>query len=163
MPSFDLVSEIDLQEVRNAVENAEREVTNRWDFRNATADIVFNEKNNNIKMTSESEFQVQQLLDIVRDKLLKRGIEHSALLLDEQIEHSGKLYSQTASLQQGIDSAQAKKIVKLIKDGKLKVQTQIQGEQVRITGKSRDELQQAIALLKQTDLGQPLQFINFRQ
>ncbi|MGL4858675.1 MAG: YajQ family cyclic di-GMP-binding protein [Enterobacteriaceae bacterium] len=162
MPSFDIVSEIDMQEVRNAVDNASRELTSRWDFRNVPASFTFNDKNQTIKVSSESDFQVNQLLDILRDKLIKRGIEGSSLDIPEQPEHSGKTYSVEVSLKQGIDSAMAKQIVKLLKESKLKVQSQIQGDQVRVTGKSRDDLQNAIAAVKGGELGQPFQFINFR-
>ncbi|TKI06293.1 YajQ family cyclic di-GMP-binding protein [Martelella alba] len=162
MPSFDIVSEIDMQEVRNAVENASRELTTRWDFRNVPASFELNEKNQTITTKSESEFQVRQLLEILREKLAKRGIEGGAIDVPEQMEHSGKSYSQEAKLKQGIDTALAKQIVKLIKDSKLKVQAQIQGEHVRVTGKSRDDLQSVIALVRGAELGQPFQFTNFR-
>lgn len=162
MPSFDIVSEIDFQEVRNGVENALREVTNRFDFRGVLAEIELNEKNKTIKITSESDFQVKQLIDVLKDKLLKRGIEGSALEVPEEALHSGKTFSVEATLKQGIDTPVAKQIVKLIKESKIKVQTQIQGEQVRVTGKSRDDLQGAISLIKQAELGQPFQYINFR-
>lgn len=162
MPSFDIVSEIDMQEVRNAVENANRELTTRWDFRNVPASFELNEKNQSIKAASESDFQVKQLIEILREKLAKRGIEGGALELPDELEHSGKTYSVDAKLKQGIETGLAKKIVKLIKDSKLKVQAQIQGEQVRVTGKARDDLQQVIALVKGAELGQPFQFTNFR-
>ncbi|ALB54046.1 YajQ family cyclic di-GMP-binding protein [Cronobacter universalis] len=162
MPSFDIVSEVEMREVQNAVENATRELETRFDFRNVTASFELNEKNQTIKVTSESDFQVNQLLDILRAKLLKRGIEGSSIEVPEEFEHSGKTWSVEAKLKQGIDSAMAKKIVKLIKDSKLKVQAQIQGEQVRVTGKARDDLQQTIALVRGGNLGQPFQFNNFR-
>lgn len=162
MPSFDIVSEIDMPEVRNGVENATRELSTRWDFRNIPASFELNEKNETIKVSSESDFQVQQLIDILRDKLAKRGIDGGALDISEELEHSGKTYSTNVKLKQGIDKELAKKIVKLIKDSKLKVQAQIQGEQVRVTGKARDDLQSVIALIKGADLGQPFQFNNFR-
>lgn len=162
MPSFDIVSEIDMQEVRNAVENATRDLSTRWDFRNVPASFELNEKSQSIKVASESDFQVQQLIDIMREKLLKRGIEGGALEVPEEFEHSGKTYSVEAKLKQGIETTQAKKIVNLIKDSKLKVQAQIQGEQVRVTGKSRDDLQGVMALIRGGNLGQPFQFTNFR-
>ncbi|EJJ0660361.1 YajQ family cyclic di-GMP-binding protein [Cronobacter sakazakii] len=162
MPSFDIVSEVDMREVQNAVENATRELETRFDFRNVTASFELNEKNQTIKVTSESDFQVNQLLDILRAKLLKRGIEGSSIEVPEEFDHSGKTWSVEAKLKQGIDSVMAKKIVKLIKDSKLKVQAQIQGEQVRVTGKARDDLQQTIALVRGGNLGQPFQFNNFR-
>lgn len=162
MPSFDIVSEIQMPEVKNGVENASRELTTRWDFKNVEASFELNEKNETIKATSQSEFQVQQLLDILRDKLAKRGIDGGALDIPEELEHSGKLYSITVKLKQGIDKELVKKIVKLIKDSKIKVQAQVQGDQVRVTGKSRDDLQATMALVKNGELGQPFQFTNFR-
>ncbi|ASY76323.1 YajQ family cyclic di-GMP-binding protein [Pectobacterium polaris] len=162
MPSFDIVSEIDMQEVRNAVENATRDLSTRWDFRNVPASFELNEKSQTIKVASESDFQVQQLVDILREKLVKRGIEGGALEIPEEMEHSGKTYSVEAKLKQGIETTLAKQIIKLIKDSKLKVQAQIQGEQVRVTGKSRDDLQGVMALIRGGNLGQPFQFTNFR-
>jgi uncharacterized protein YajQ (UPF0234 family) len=162
MPSFDIVSEIDMQEVLNAVENASRELQNRWDFRNVPASFDLNEKSETIKVASESDFQVNQLLDILREKLAKRGIEGAALEIPDEMDHSGKTYSVTAKLHSGIESALAKKIVKLIKDSKLKVQSQVQGDEVRVTGKSRDDLQSVMTLVRGADLGQPFQFKNFR-
>jgi len=162
MPSFDIVSEVDLQEVRNAVDNASREVESRFDFRGVTAEFELNDKNQTIKVLSESDFQVNQLIDILRAKLLKRGIEGSSIEVPEEFVHSGKNWSVDAKLKQGIEATIAKKIVKLIKDSKLKVQAQIQGEEIRITGKSRDDLQSVMALVRGGDLGQPFQFKNFR-
>ncbi|KOC89914.1 YajQ family cyclic di-GMP-binding protein [Winslowiella iniecta] len=162
MPSFDIVSEIDMQEVRNAVENANREVSTRFDFRNVNASFELNEKNESIKVISESDFQVKQLVDILREKLLKRGIDGASLDVAEEIEHSGKAWSVEAKMKQGIETDMAKKIVKLIKDSKIKVQSQIQGEEVRVNGKSRDDLQSAMALVRNGNLGQPFQFKNFR-
>lgn len=162
MPSFDIVSEVEINEVRNAVENAERELTTRWDFKNVTASFELNEKSESIKVTSESDFQVGQLLDILREKMAKRGIDGAVLNVPDDIVHSGTTYSVEVTLKQGIDAAIAKKIVKLIKDSKLKVQAQIQDDQVRVTGKARDDLQSVMALVRSGDLGQPFQFNNFR-
>ncbi|MDE1477816.1 YajQ family cyclic di-GMP-binding protein [Xenorhabdus bovienii] len=162
MPSFDIVSEVDMQEVRNAVENAQRELTNRWDFRNVSASFELNEKNESVKIASESDFQVNQLVDILREKFAKRGIDGSVLNVAENMVHSGKTYSVEATFLQGIDTPLAKKIVKLIKDSKLKVQAQVQGEQVRVTGKARDDLQSVMTLVRGAELGQPFQFTNFR-
>lgn len=162
MPSFDIVSVVDLQEARNAVDNASREVESRFDFRGVEATFELNDANKTIKVLSESDFQVNQLLDILRAKLLKRGIEGTSLDVPEDIVHSGKTWFVEAKLKQGIESAVQKKIVKLIKDSKLKVQAQIQGEEIRVTGKSRDDLQSVMALVRGGDLGQPFQFKNFR-
>ncbi len=162
MPSFDIVSEIDLQEVRNAVENATRDLANRFDFRNVEASFELNEKDESIKVASVSDFQVEQLLDILRAALLKRSIEGGALEIPKEMTHSGKTFSVDAKLHSGIESTLAKKIVKLIKDSKLKVQAQIQGDEIRVTGKARDDLQAVMALVRGGDLGQPFQFKNFR-
>ncbi|MGT6651546.1 nucleotide binding protein YajQ [Escherichia coli] len=163
MPSFDIVSEVDLQEARNAVDNASREVESRFDFRNVEASFELNDASKTIKVLSESDFQVNQLLDILRAKLLKRGIEGSSPLdVPENIVHSGKTWFVEAKLKQGIESATQKKIVKMIKDSKLKVQAQIQGDEIRVTGKSRDDLQAVMAMVRGGDLGQPFQFKNFR-
>ena len=152
MPSFDIVSEITMHEVRNAVENANRVLSTRYDFRGVET----------VKVTTESEFQLEQLIEILIGAFVKRGIEHSSLDIPAESEHHGKLYTKEIKLKQGIETEMAKKITKLVKDSKIKVQTQIQGEQVRVTGKSRDDLQAVIQLVKGAELGQPFQFNNFR-
>ncbi|SEQ74599.1 hypothetical protein SAMN05216522_10669 [Rosenbergiella nectarea] len=162
MPSFDIVSEVEMPEVKNAVENANRELSTRFDFRNVTAEVTLNEKNEVITVSSESDFQVRQIVDILREKMLKRGIEGAVLDVPEEITHSGKSWSLDIKMKKGIESDIAKKIVKVIKDAKLKVQTQIQGESLRVIGKSRDDLQSAMATVKAANLGQPFQFKNFR-
>lgn len=162
MPSFDIVSEITMHEVKNAVDNANRDLSNRWDFRNVSASIELNEKNETIKVATESDFQVEQLIDILRNAMQKRNIEPSSLEIPENYEHSGKTYSKEIKVKQGIETDLAKKISKMIKDSKLKVQTQIQGDKIRVTGKSRDDLQSVIQLVKAAELGQPFQFNNFR-
>lgn len=159
MPSFDVVSEINIQEARNAVENAARELDTRFDFRGVQATFEWVDKT--AKMTAEAEFQLQQMLDILRNKLVKRGIDMQTLEVGDAAP-SGKTVSQTVSFKEGLDTALAKTVVKFIKDSKAKVQASIQGEQVRVSGKKRDDLQACIALLKQEDFGQPLQFNNFR-
>jgi len=159
MPSFDIVSEIDLNEVRNAVENAGRELETRFDFRGV--DASFELVKEHAKLTAEADFQLNQMVDILRNKLVKRNVDTSAMEVSEPV-HSGKTFSLEVSFKQGIDTPIAKKLVKLIKDSKLKVQSSIQGEQVRVTGKKRDDLQAAMALVREADLGQPFQFTNFR-
>lgn len=159
MPSFDIVSEIDSQEVLNAVENSKRELTGRFDFRGVEADFEW--ANDEVTVKAESDFQCQQLIDIFRNKLIKRNLDSGIMDIGKPI-HSGKTFSQKVSFKQGIDSATAKKLVKLIKDSKIKVQAAVQGEQLRITGKKRDDLQQVISLIKEQDLGQPFQYTNFR-
>lgn len=159
MPSFDVVSEVEMNEVRNAVENANRELDTRFDFRGVEADFELN--NDKVTLRADAEFQLQQMLDIFQAKLVQRNLDVRIMDLAE-VGHSGKRYSQEITFKQGIDSASAKKLVKLIKDSKLKVQAAIQGEQVRVTGKKRDDLQQVMALLRGSDQDQPLQFTNFR-
>ncbi|MEW7979925.1 MAG: YajQ family cyclic di-GMP-binding protein [gamma proteobacterium symbiont of Phacoides pectinatus] len=159
MPSFDIVSEVDLQEVRNAVDQANREVTTRFDFKNV--DARFEQKGAEITLRAESDFQLKQMLDILRQKLVKRNIDIGCMESGKP-ETSLNNARQQVTIRQGIDTDTARKMVKGIKAGKLKVQAQIQGEQVRVTGKKRDDLQQVIALLRDADYGLPLQFNNFR-
>ncbi len=159
MPSFDVVSEVDLQEVRNAVDQASRELGTRFDFRGV--DASFELDNDAIKLAAVEEFQLGQMLDILHDKLNRRGIDARALD-PGQVEAAGKQKRQAFTLKQGIDRDTAKKIVKQIKDTKLKVQAQVQGEQVRVTGKKRDDLQAVMATLQEAGLDIPLNFTNFR-
>ncbi|MEL6448713.1 MAG: YajQ family cyclic di-GMP-binding protein [Pseudomonadota bacterium] len=159
MPSFDVVSEVDLHELANAVDQANREVTNRFDFKGTGAEFTLDEST--ISLKAQVEFQLQQMLDILRQKLAKRGIDVGALEVKDPVT-SGSEARQAVLVRQGIDAALAKKLVKTIKDAKLKVQAQIQGEQVRVTGKKRDDLQSVIALLREADVDLPLQFNNFR-
>jgi uncharacterized protein YajQ (UPF0234 family) len=159
MPSFDVVSEVDMHEVTNAVDQASREVTTRFDFKGTNARFELAESV--VTMKAEAEFQLQQMLDILQTKLSRRGVDIACLELDEP-QKSGKEVQQTVTIRQGLDSELAKKIVKLIKEAKLKVQAAIQGEKVRVTGKKRDDLQSVIALLKDAKIGLPLQFNNFR-
>lgn len=159
MPSFDIVSEYDKHEAQNAVDQANKEVSTRFDFKGTKSSFELNE--NTLLMSSESEFQLQQMLDIVQTKLAKRGVDIACMDIAEP-KASGKTVRQEITLKQGIDSDLAKKIVKLIKDKKLKVQAAIQGEQVRVTGKKRDDLQEVIQMLKSEELEMPLQFTNFR-
>ena len=159
MPSFDIVSELEMQEVTNAVDQANREVTNRFDFKGTNA--RFDQKDNVVTMTAEADFQLKQLWDILQNKLIKRGIDvNCAELADPEVNVAEA--RQLVTLRQGLDSAQTKKLVKMIKEAKLKVQASIQGEQVRVTGKKRDDLQSVIAMLKEAKFDMPLQFNNFR-
>jgi uncharacterized protein YajQ (UPF0234 family) len=159
MPSFDIVSELDQQEVLNAVDNANRELATRFDFRGVNAEFTL--KDTLITMTAEAEFQLQQMLEIFLAKAIKRSLDVRSFK-DGDVVHSGKTYSQSLTLLQGIETVMAKKLVKLIKDNKLKVQAAIQGEQVRVTGKKRDDLQEAMALIRSSELEQAFQFTNFR-
>jgi cyclic-di-GMP-binding protein len=159
MPSFDIVSEIDLQEVRNAVDQANREIGTRFDFKGVNASFELAE--DKIQMVGEQEFHLQQMMDILRQKLVKRKIDLTCLDPADPVSTLNAA-RQEIKLKQGVDSETAKKMVKAIKAGKLKVQAQIQGDQVRVTGKKRDDLQEAIAHLRDADWGLPLQFTNFR-
>ena len=159
MPSFDIVSEFDMHEAANAIDQANREVSTRFDFKGSNAH--FEQKDEVITLQAEVEFQLQQMLDILQNKLTKRGIDISCLEISDP-QSTGKTAHQTVTLQQGLDTPLAKQIVKLIKDKKLKVQSSIQGDKVRVTGKKRDDLQQVIQMLKEEKLDMPLQFDNFR-
>ena len=159
MPSFDIVSEFDMHEASNAVDQANREVSTRFDFKGANA--RFEQKDELISMYAEVEFQLQQMLDILQNKLTKRGIDIACMEISDA-HVTGKTAQQDINLKQGLDTPLAKKIVKIIKDKKMKVQASIQGEKVRVTGKKRDDLQQVIQILKEEKLEMPLQFDNFR-
>ncbi len=159
MPSFDVVSELDMHEVNNAVDQANREVATRFDFKGT--DSKFNREQSVVTLQSESEFQLGQMLDILRAKLNRRGIDLACMKVEEP-EQTGKQAKQIVTLRQGIETELAKKMVKMIKDKKIKVQAQIQGEKVRVSGKKKDDLQQVIAMLKAADIDMPLQFTNFR-
>jgi uncharacterized protein YajQ (UPF0234 family) len=141
------------------VDQANREIGTRFDFKGV--DAVFELADGEIQMRAEQEFQLQQMMDILRQKLVKRKVELSALDVDDPVT-SLNAARQRVGLKQGIDSDTAKRMVKSLKASKLKVQTQVQGDQLRVTGKQRDDLQQAIAHLKATDWQRPLQFTNFR-
>lgn len=159
MPSFDIVSEFDQHELTNAVDQANKEVATRFDFKGTDSSFELND--GKIVMISESVFQLQQMFSVLCGKLTKRGIDISCMETGDP-KASGKLMRQEITMKQGVDTALAKKIVKLIKDKKLKVQAAIQGEQVRVTGKKRDDLQEVIQMLRLEDLGMPVQFTNFR-
>ena len=160
MPSFDVVSELDKHEVTNAVDNAMKELDRRYDLK-GKGSFEFKEKELTVAITAEAEFQLEQLLDILRLSLTKRKIDVQCMEAKTPYA-SGKEMKQDVVLREGIDQALAKKIVARIKEAKLKVQAAIQGEQVRVTGKKRDDLQEAMALLRSAELDMPLQFNNFR-
>ncbi len=159
MPSMDIVSEIDMEEVRNATDNTARELDTRFDFRGANASVEW--KKPTVVLKAEADFQLTQLVTMLRGQLAKRSIDAKALTLSK-VEHSGKTFTQTVTFQEGIEQPVAKKVVKLIKDSKLKVQAAIQGEQVRVTGKKRDDLQSVMKLVREAELEQSFQFNNFR-
>jgi len=160
MPSFDIVSEVELEEIRNAAQNTAREIATRFDFRGVAATAELND--DEVILSSEADFQCQQLLDMLRGNLVRRKIDPSVIDPEEKSLHTGKAFTLKVRFKQGIDQPTAKKIIKLVKDKKIKVQAAIQGEKLRITGKNRDDLQAAIALVRGAGLGQPFQFDNFR-
>lgn len=159
MPSFDVVSEVDSHELSNAIDQTRRELENRFDFRGVKTRVEL--EGFAITLAAESEFQVQQMEDILHDKLTRRGIDISALEHGPENQNIAE-YRLQINVRNGIDKDTARKIVKAVKTSGIKVQAQIQQEQVRVNGKKRDELQQTIAFLKQADIGIPLQFDNFR-
>jgi len=160
MPSFDIVSEVDKHELTNAVDQANRELDNRFDFRGTDAKVEQSDKS--LTMFANSDFQLDQLLDILRMKLVKRSIDISCLELKDPVGY-GKMRKQDVLVREGIEKDLSRTIVKLIKESKIKVQAAVQGDSVRVTGKKRDDLQQVMALLKSHDsIDMPLQFNNFR-
>tara|TARA_R110000782_G_scaffold38441_4_gene90129 strand:- start:531 stop:1016 length:486 start_codon:yes stop_codon:yes gene_type:complete len=160
MPSFDVVSELDKHEVTNAVENAMKDLERRYDLR-GKGNFEFKDKESLVHMTGDAEFQLEQMLEILKINLAKRKIDVQCLEIKTAFA-SGKQVKQDVQLREGIDKELAKKIVAMIKESKAKVQAAIQGEQVRITGKKRDDLQEVMALLRGADVEMPLQFNNFR-
>jgi len=159
MPSFDVVSEVDMHELSNAVDQANREVTTRFDFKGS--DAKFEQKGQELTLSAGGEFQLQQMMDILQKKMVKRGIDIASLDVGKP-ETTNMVARQKVTVREGIDKEAAKKIVKIIKESKMKVQAAIQGEQVRVTGKKRDDLQAVMAMLKEQKLELPLQYTNFR-
>ena len=160
MPSFDIVSEVDWHEVDNAVDQANREIGNRYDFKGTDARVERNEAV--LTVHAGNEFQVGQASDILHNKLAKRGIALGALESAEPETTSGGRARQLIRLRSGIDQDLARRIVKMIKGARLKVQAAVQGQQVRVSGKKRDDLQAVITMLRESDVEQPLQYVNFR-
>jgi hypothetical protein len=159
MPSFDVVSEIDTHELTNAVDQAIRELGQRFDFKGS--DATFELEDTTVTMIAPAEFQLKQMLEILKLRIAKRGIDIACLEVQDPEINLARA-KQLAVLKHGIDADTGKKVARLLKDSKLKVQAQIQGEKVRVTGKKRDDLQEAIAFLRKAELGVPLQFNNFR-
>lgn len=159
MPSMDIVSETDLEEVRNAVDNANREVTTRFDFRGVEASFEW--KKPNVTLKAEGDFQLKQMCDMLRSQLTKRNVDAKAMAVGDA-SATGKNWSQQVTFKEGIEQDVAKQVVKLIKGEKLKVQAAIQGEQVRVTGKKRDDLQAVMQLVRSAELEQSFQFTNFK-
>jgi len=160
--SFDVVSQIDLNEVRNAVQQASRELSQRYDLKNSNSAIEFDDKAPALTVTSRDDFTLAAVIDVLKQKLVRRGVSLKALRPGKIEPAAGGAVRQVFDLQQGIPQDTCRRIVKTIKDAKLKVQASIQGDQVRVAGKSRDALQEVIALLKAGDFELDLQFINYR-
>jgi hypothetical protein len=160
--TFDIVSKIDLAEVNNAIQQAHKELITRYDLKNSKSDIQLNEKDHKITVSSQDEFKLKSVLEILEQKMAKRSIPLKGLTFGPVIPSAGSSVKQEISLQQGIPIEKAREIVKLIKDSKKKVQTSIQGDLVRVAGKDRDSLQEVIALLKGKDFGIDMQFTNYR-
>jgi cyclic-di-GMP-binding protein len=160
--TFDVVSKIDLPEVSNAVQQALKELHQRYDLKDSHSSIELNEKDRKIVLASQDEFKLKAVLDILQQKLIKRQVPLKGLTYGTITPAAGSSVRQEISLQQGIPIEKAREIVRIVKESKKKVQTSIQGDFVRVAGKDRDTLQEVIALLKQTDLGIDMQFANFR-
>ena len=159
MPSFDVVSELNMHEVANAVDQANRELEQRYDFKGT--DSTFEIAESTVTLTAQVDFQLKQMLDILKLRLTKRGIDITCMEVKEP-EIALNAARQEVILRQGIDADLARKIVRIVKDSKIKVQAAIQGEKLRVSGKSRDDLQGTIALLRKEKLDLPLQYVNFR-
>jgi uncharacterized protein YajQ (UPF0234 family) len=160
MPSFDVVSEVNKVEVRNALDQANKELSTRFDFKGSDSRVE--QKENVLTLYADDEFKLSQVTDILTGKLAKRGVDVRALKYGEVEKVSGNKVKQVVTVREGVEQELAKKIVKLVKDSKLKVQASIQGDAVRVSGAKRDELQNVIALVKKSITDFPLQFGNFR-
>ncbi len=160
--SFDIVSKVDLQEVLNAVQQAMKEISQRFDFRNSKSDIELNKDKHEITIASDDEMKLRSVIDILETKLVKRGISLKALNYGKIEQAAGSTVRQVVTLQQGIPVEKSKEIVKLIKDTKMKVQAEIQKDQVRVKAKKIDDLQATMKLIKEKDLDIHLEFINYR-
>ena len=163
MPSFDVVSRVDMQEMDNAINQVKKEIITRYDFRGSKTQLDLDRKEGKIEVHTEDDMKLRAIKDMLISKVVKRSIEAQALVFGDPEKAGGDMLRQTVTITNGIDIETARKVVKLIKDTKMKVQAAIQGEEVRVTGKSRDDLQEAIQTLKDADLGMPLQYVNFRE
>ncbi len=160
--SFDVVSKVDMQEVKNAIDQALKEIHQRFDFKGTKTELTLKEKENELVIVSDDEYKLKSVVDIVKGKLIKRHVSVKAFTFGVVEPALGGTVRQVAKIQNGISTEKAKEIAKEIKDGKFKAQTQIQGDQLRVVSKSRDELQAVIALLKGKDFGIDLQYVNYR-
>jgi uncharacterized protein YajQ (UPF0234 family) len=162
MPSFDIVSEVNHVEIRNAVEQCNKEITNRFDFKGSDARVEINEKEKTLTAFADDEFKLRQLRDVLTQRLAKRGVDIRALEPGTVEPVSGNKIKETIKVREGIEQERGKNLVKLIKDSKLKVQASIQGDAVRVTGAKKDALQEVITLMRKSVTDVPLQFKNFR-
>lgn len=162
LSSFDVVSKVDMQELKNAVDQTMKEIRQRFDFKNSKTDLTLKEKEKELVVLSDDEYKLKAVLEILKAKCVKRNVSLKALNYGNLEEALGGMVRQTITIQSGIPDEKAKAITKEIRDGKFKAQAQIQGDQIRVQSKSRDELQTVIAFLKQKDFGVDLQFINYR-
>ena len=160
--SFDVVSKIEMPEVVNAIQQAEKEIIQRYDLKDSHSSIELNEKDHKIVLASKDEFKLKAVVDILESKLVKRKVPLKGLAFGQIIQAAGSTVRQEITLQQGISTEKAREIVKAVKDSKLKVQASIQGDFVRVSGRDRDTLQNAIKLLRETDFGIDIQFTNYR-
>ena len=163
MPSFDVVSRVDMQEMDNAVYQVKKEVETRFDFRGSRTQVELDKKEGKIRVLTEDDMKLRGLRDMLLSKVVKRSIDPEALDFGKPEKAGGDMVRQEISIANGIDIETARKVVKLIKETKIRVQAAIQGEEVRVSGKKRDDLQDVINALKEADLGMPLQFVNFRE
>jgi uncharacterized protein YajQ (UPF0234 family) len=163
MPSFDIVSDLDFMEVENAVNQTQREIGQRFDFKSGKSDIVLEKEAKKLKITADDDMKLRSIRQILEGKMAKRGLDLRCLKYGKEEAAGGNMLRQTVELKSGLDKEEAKKVSKAIKDAKLKVQAQIQDDQVRVTGKSIDELQECITVLKAANFDFPVQFINMRR
>lgn len=161
MPSFDIVSKVNLAEVDNAIAGVEREIQQRYDFKGSQSTITHDEKT--ITLLADDDYKLKQLHELLKGYFVRRGLEASCLDFGKNETASGQMIRQVVTIKQGISKELAKDIVKHIKDSKMKVQVAIQGDELRVSGKKRDDLQEAIAFVKSLKIDQPLQFQNFRE
>lgn len=160
--SFDVVSQVEMQEIKNALDQATKEIRQRFDFKGSKTELVLKEKEHEMVVVSDDEYKLKSVLDVLKAKLAKRQVSLRALVYGRVEEALGGTVRQIITIQNGLSDENAKKIARAIKDRKFKAQSQIQGNQVRVQGKSKDDLQAVIAFLKQQDFGVDLQFVNYR-
>lgn len=161
MPSFDIVSKVDMQEIDNAVNQTIKEIAQRYDFKGSKCEVTLEKEN--IKVLADDDYKLKAVIDILQSKFIKRGVSIKALQYGKAETASGGMVRQNIAIQQGVSKEKGKEIIAVIKESKIKVQGQIQDDQVRVTGKNRDDLQETIKLLKEKDLGIEMQYVNFRE